>query len=1096
MHPWLLTAVIAVLALAALCLAGRWLFGPVLFHDLVRSSRRGRNVALRVLYAAALLLALGTLYLNYDPFDGDPFSRSPRGLASFAEAFFCTFVGVQLGAVLLLTPAYFAGAIAEEKDRKTLEFLLATDLHSREIVLGKLASRLGILVLLILTGLPILSLTQLWGGIEPALIAAVFAATLVTLAGIAALSLLLSVYARKTRDAIVLAYLIVAAYLGLSTASLLILHSAAVSGFALTSGSEPWTVGDLVTAFNAGNFGSAYYFLYEAMDKGQALAAVLPGVLRDYAIFHGAVFFLCTTWAVLRMRAVALRQLHGRAVKEHRRTWIKPKVGTQPMLWKEILAEPGLSFHWSGRAVIALIVLASFIPAVWIAAAWLYHWSRSTPYDLLKSVNDWVRIVGTAVACLTLLGVAVRAASSITGERDRHTLDGLLASPLDTRSILFAKWLASLLSVRWAWLWLCCIWVLGVATGGLYVGAVPWLVLAWLCYASFLSSLGLYFSATRPTTLQATLQTLIAVAALGGGHWLLYLTCVLPFDVLRSARDWQEVLVKSQVFIGTPAVSLAWLSFYGDRVRPDFLGRSFGGDVWLDFILIVVGLVFWSLAGLFLWRKTQAHLRAKVKRLPVPSQATLESRLQPGHMQQPAKARTPARRLKLKHVAFSACVIVPLAVIGWYAYQSAAGSKMLQDAIAEADRLDPGWRLEELEAKRAEVPDEQDSAPHVLAVRSLLPTDWLKGERGDRLQNLPADQPMSGELHWKLTEKLEEVEPALGAAEPLKDLPNGRFAIAYSPDGIGTLLPHLDGTRPVFTMLEMNALLQIEEEGGDRPIETIQALINAVRSLGDEPCTSSQLIRCHIRGRALRLLERTLANSQVSEKSLAALQELLALEEAEPVLRIQARGERAMWHRFLDYMSHLPGSRHFKWLEVFAESDRLSGWEQFKLRLPGELDKQHALLLGRLTHLVEATKLPDAEQAATLDQSELQWDHLPYLTRSMLSGHKTLIGRFRRFQAEVRCGLLMLAAERYRLKCGRWPAALEELAATGLPAPWLIDPFTGNFLCFRRLPDGVVIYSVGPDGSDNGGNLSWDFKAPVGTDVGFRFWDIDKRRRK
>jgi len=47
-------------------------------------------------------------------------------------------------------------AIAEEKERKTLDFLLASDLRSREIVLGKLASRLAYLTLVLLTGLPLL----------------------------------------------------------------------------------------------------------------------------------------------------------------------------------------------------------------------------------------------------------------------------------------------------------------------------------------------------------------------------------------------------------------------------------------------------------------------------------------------------------------------------------------------------------------------------------------------------------------------------------------------------------------------------------------------------------------------------------------------------------------------------------------------------------------------------------------------------------------------------------------------------------------------------------------------------------------------------
>src|SRR5688500_2057016 len=96
-----------------------------------------------------------------------------------------------------------------------------------------------------------------------------------------------------------------------------------------------------------------------------------------------------------------------------------------------------------------------------------------------RAVNQWVRVVGTLVACLTLLGVAVRAASSVSGERDRQTLDSLLTTPLDGNAILWAKWLGSVLSVRRAWAWLGLVWLLGGLTGGLYLPTVPWLVLAW-----------------------------------------------------------------------------------------------------------------------------------------------------------------------------------------------------------------------------------------------------------------------------------------------------------------------------------------------------------------------------------------------------------------------------------------------------------------------------------------------------------------------------------------------------------------------------------------------------------------------------------------
>ena len=48
----------------------------------------------------------------------------------------------QAVAVLFLAPVLVAGAIAEEKQRKTLHYLLASRLSSLEIVVGKLAARL------------------------------------------------------------------------------------------------------------------------------------------------------------------------------------------------------------------------------------------------------------------------------------------------------------------------------------------------------------------------------------------------------------------------------------------------------------------------------------------------------------------------------------------------------------------------------------------------------------------------------------------------------------------------------------------------------------------------------------------------------------------------------------------------------------------------------------------------------------------------------------------------------------------------------------------------------------------------------------------
>src|SRR5207245_2170060 len=91
-------------------------------------------------------------------------------------------------------------------------------------------------------------------------------------------------------------------------------------------------------------------------------------------------------------------------------------------------------------------------------------------------------------------------------------------------------------------------------------------------------------------------------------------------------------------------------------------------------------------------------------------------------------------------------------LIGWYFYTNSLSDKELQDAIAEADRLDPGWRLEELEAKRAVIPDAENSAERIVALRMLVPKSWPAS-----LEQMPKPAEQAG--HDEDT--LQSVEEAL-----------------------------------------------------------------------------------------------------------------------------------------------------------------------------------------------------------------------------------------------------------------------------------------------------------------------------------------------
>ena len=72
--------------------------------------------------------------------------------------------------------------------------------------------------------------------------------------------------------------------------------------------------------------------------------------------------------------------------------------------------------------------------------------------------------------------------------------------------------------------------------------------------------------------------------------------------------------------------------------------------------------------------------------------------------------------------------------------------------------------------------------------------------------------------------------------------------------------------------------------------------------------------------------------------------------------------------------------------------------------------------------------------------------------------------------AGSRCAALAISVERYRRARGQIPTTLNELVpacAKSLPQ----DPFTGKDLLYRHDARGFVVYSVGADGKDDGGNL-------------------------
>lgn len=586
---------------AALLLRRGWLklLGPVFLYELIRATRRSRYVLLRV-YVYFIVLIYLVVVLAWWVDKDHPLALPANKAVTVARPFFFFFMSAQLMLLALVTPGYTAGAIADEKDRRTLEAVLATDLRNREIVLSKLVVRFGNLVLMLLTGLPILTVLQMLAGIDPDLTVAGLVATVLTMASLASLSILNSVYARRSRDAILYTYLEISAYAVLSGLSEF-LSKVSLPAWTFFWPRQSVLFNDAVEWFSAGNPLVVLSRLINSAASGANLALTLPGILRDYVLFHGVLLVLFAMWAAVRLRAVFLKQAsQPKAVASARRWRWRRRVGNWPIVWKEAFVEAGLRFSWFGRILIGILVLASFVPAVLIQI-----YSMVTPRShVTEAMSYWTRIVGAMVACLIVVGVAVRAATSISRERDRLTWDSLLTSPLDSTTILFGKWLGSLVSVRWGWLWLGAIWGLGSALGGLHALAIPLLLLACALYAGLLALVGLWFSLVCPTSLRAVIWTLFTVLAMVASFLVLPVYSSPLFYYLSPDVAWVRWLYRLNLAMAPP-IALGRMLPFGWEGKLPGIGRK---QAWeMEFALL--GLSCWVAAAVILWLVLSAKFR-------------------------------------------------------------------------------------------------------------------------------------------------------------------------------------------------------------------------------------------------------------------------------------------------------------------------------------------------------------------------------------------------------------------------------------------------------------------------------------------------------
>ncbi len=434
------------------------LIGPVFTRELVTSPRRPRLFVYRAVYASVLFGVMCTAWLILT---GTQVISNVGDMARFGGILFQLMAPLQLAMVVFFAALSTAGAVAQEKDRKTLILLLLTRLSNSELVLGKLFASLLHVVVMILGGVPVFALIVLFGGVS---FQQVMRVSLVTLAtGLAAGSVgsTLALWREKTFQTLALTALVLVLWTlgceaiggGLFGETLFGFEASRWATWlsplrAILAAARPtadlhqaaWYREDvaryLILAFSAAFLLNALAIArVRVWNPSREVRAPAGTVTRDQESIWGAESRLADQTAAPQSSAAESTDRTGgqqtqsapRSHPPHRHVW------TNPILWREVCT-------WAyGRKMIGIRAVYLFMFAM--AVAGVVWGNRAELSGAVSSSQVLPAVAWPTIPffVVSLVIVAALAVTSITNERDGQSLDLLLVTDLAPSEFLFGK---------------------------------------------------------------------------------------------------------------------------------------------------------------------------------------------------------------------------------------------------------------------------------------------------------------------------------------------------------------------------------------------------------------------------------------------------------------------------------------------------------------------------------------------------------------------------------------------------------------------------------------------------------------------------------
>jgi hypothetical protein len=273
-------------------------------------------------------------------------------------------------------------------------------------------------------------------------------------------------------------------------------------------------------------------------------------------------------------------------------------------------------------------------------------------------------------------------------------------------------------------------------------------------------------------------------------------------------------------------------------------------------------------------------------------------------------------------------------------------------------------------------------------------------------------------------------------------------------DFLKDLLPRAQGFRAFVRVAEWRAHLLISEGKRDDAVRSALLLFRLADHFNRNPTLVAFLVAITVRGIAIHTIKLSLQNGPVATKVRAALDAELAHQER---------------------MEGLAGMLKSTLPDTLEDIDRLPG-RRFWFISRGVRNMQESAYLKVFSKLTALGG--DSASSGKFEQTLAEGKKLgldPQLCPSFNGTYQAIT----RARAEIRC-LRVLNALQDRVPAGSEAAV--KLSELGLPAETITDPFiaTGDPLHVKKLPQGWLVYSVGPNSRDDGGKLSAGNDGDVG----------------